>query len=289
MIDINKIYYGDSFKLIKKIDNNTLDLVITSPPYSDSTNYGKNINIYNTNNYNNWLLPLIIDIDLKLKDTGSFILNINDKITNGFRSIYVFDLIVKIIDNTNLKLYDRYIWFKKSGLPTSGIKRLNDKIEYIFHFVKSKNHKAYTDRIRIPYSDSSIKRMKKEIMSNKNIDNNGLTTNKKKKLEPNKLGKKPDGVFRFNTAGVLKGKSAGKHPATYHHDLPYFFIKWLTDENDLILDPFLGTGTSTQVAKILNRNYIGFELNESYKPIIDIKMSDNNIKFSSLDNIFKNI
>jgi len=288
MLNTNKIYYNDSFELIKQIDNNSIDLIVTSPPYANTTSYGKDINTYHPKDYNDWIMPLIIDIGDKLKDTGSFILNINDKIQKGYRSIYVFDLVVRIVNETKLNLYDRYIWFKKSGLPTGGNKRLNDKIEYIFHFTKTKDHKAFTDRIRIPYSDESIKRMKKEIMSNKIINNNGITSNNKKMLKPNDLGKKPDGVFRFNTAGVLKGKSAGKHPATYHYDLPYFFIKWLTNENDIVLDPFLGTGTTAQVSKKLNRKYIGFELNRSYEEIINLKLNDMDINFSTMNNIFRN-
>jgi DNA modification methylase len=75
--------------------------------------------------------------------------------------------------------------------------------------------------------------------------------------------------MRFNNAGVLKGGTAGKHPAPFHPDLPEFFIKWLTDENDIVLDPFMGSGTTAEVCKKLNRKYIGFELNESYKDLIN--------------------
>ena len=287
---MNKIFYEDCLTGLKKLDDKSVNLIVTSPPYADTTHYGKNVTCFDTKNYNDWFLPILSELSRVMKDDASFILNINDKIDNGFRSTYVYDLICRIVNETDLKLYERYFWYKKSALPTGGEKRLNDKVEYLFHFTKTKQHKACIERIRIPYTDSSIKRFKTPVDDNDTIDENGLTTIlSKKMLKPNENGKKPDGVFRFNTAGVLKGDSAGRHPASFHPDIPYFFITWLTDENDIVLDPFIGTGTVAQTAKKLNRQYIGFEINESYKDIINIKLSDKEIskvKFTSLDKIF---
>ena len=285
----NNIYFVDCLEGLKGLDDNVVDLIVTSPPYADATEYGKKIKCFKTKNYSDWFIPIIAEIGRVMKKEGSFILNINDKIDNGFRSTYVFDLVNRIVNETNLKLYERYFWFKKSGLPTGGEKRLNDKIEYLFHFTKDKKHKANTDRIRIPYSEVTLNRMKTPIGANDTIDDNGITTAVKKMVKPNSLGKKPNGVFRFNTAGALKGKTAGVHPAAFHHDLPNFFINWLTDEGDLVLDPFMGTGTVAQVAKINNRNYIGFELNEAYKEIQDLKLTPeemNTVKFSDTVDIF---
>lgn len=288
-MEINKIYYGDSIELSTKLEPKSIDLIITSPPYANATSYGKKIECFKTKNYNDWFLPLIKNLCVSLKDTGSFILNINDKIDNGYRSTYVYELVSRIVNETEFKLYERYLWYKKSGLPTGGEKRLNDKIEYLFHFTKTKEHKAYLDRIRIPYSEVTINRMKTPIGVNDHIDEKGLTNTKLKIVNPNESGKKPDGVFRFNTSGVLKGESAGKHPAAFHPDLPYFFLLWLTDENDVVLDPFMGSGTVAQVSKKLNRNYIGFELNDTYKDIIELKVSNDEIvklNFSPIEKFF---
>lgn len=288
-MEINKIHFVNCLEGLKELDDNVVDLIVTSPPYADATEYGKKIECFKTKNYSDWFIPIITEIGRVMKKEGSFILNINDKIDSGFRSTYVFDLVNRIVNETNLKLYERYFWFKKSGLPTGGEKRLNDKIEYLFHFTKDKKHKAYTDRIRIPYSEVTLNRMKTPIGANDTIDENGITTAVKKMVKPNELGKKPNGVFRFNTAGVLKGKTAGLHPAAFHHDLPNFFINWLTDEGDLVLDPFMGTGTVAQVAKINNRNFIGFELNEAYKEVQDLKLTEeemSKISFADMVDIF---
>ena len=285
IIIMNKIYFEDCLQGLPRLESNSVNLVLTSPPYSNSTEYGKEVECFKPENYSDWFLPIAKEISRVMKTDASFILNINDKVDSGYRSIYVYELITRIVKETDLNLYERYTWFKKSGLPTGGDNRLNDKTEYIFHFTKSKNHKAYIERIRIPYSKSYIDRAKTAMGLNDIIKDNGKTEANMKIIIPNKLGKKPDGVFRFNTSGTLKGNTKGLHPASFHPDLPHFFIEWLTDEGDLVLDPFIGSGTTAQVAKIKNRNYIGFELNESYKDIQDLKLSEK-IKLSDIKDIF---
>lgn len=270
---INEIYYGDAIELAKNIPDNFINLIVTSPPYSDHKSYGKNVNVFHPDKYVDWFLPFFKECHRFLSPNGSFILNINDKVKNGIRHPYVYELVYRVCKETDMKLYDRYIWHKKNAMPMSG-NRLNDWMEYIFHFVKSPKIKTNTDSIREPYANSTIKRYKSPVAFNEKIDENGITSiGDKKIVKENPLGKKPSTVMRFNTAGVLKGDTAGKHPAAFNPELPEFFIKWLTDENDVVLDPFVGSGTVAQVCKNLNRNYIGFELNEKYKDLINKRLS----------------
>lgn len=271
--ETNKIYYGDCMSLSKNIPDNFVDLVVTSPPYADTVSYGKNVSIFSPDNYANWILPLFKESARFLKNSGSFILNINDKVVKGERSIYVFDLICRIVRETDLKLYDRYIWAKKSGLPQGSKKRLDDKLEYIFHFVKDpKSIATFVDPVREPYAEISLKRMQTSVGVHDTVSDNGTTTTNLRKIQPNPKGKIPTTVFRFNTAGVLKGGAAGKHPAPFNPELPTWFIKYLTEENNVVLDPFMGGGTVADVCKKLNRGYIGFELNEAYKPLIEARL-----------------
>ena len=273
-METNKIYYGDAIKLSRGIPDNFIDLVLTSPPYATTKNYGKSVDLkpLEVRNYNEWFMPLATEISRSLKDDGSFILNINDKIVGGFRDLYVYELVIKICNETDLKLYDRYIWHKKNAMPVSG-DRLNDWMEYIFHFTKSPKIKSNINNVREPYAASTLKRYKSPVAFNKKVDDNGITSiGDKKMVISNPLGKKPSTVMRFNNTGVLKGGTAGKHPAPFHPELPKFFINWLTDENDVVLDPFMGSGTVAEVCKSSNRQYIGFELNESYKELIDQRL-----------------
>ena len=250
-------------ELAKQLPWGSVDLIVTSPPYADTVSYGQKVNVYDPDAYVNWLLPLFKEASRFLKDTGSFILNINDRARDGERSIYVFELICKIVKETELKLFDRYIWFKKSALPMPGEKRLNDRIEYIFHFVKdTKKFKARTDRVRVPYKEVSLRRFQSKVHGNDIILPDGTTVlSQRGSSKAHPLGAKPITVFRFNTGSALRGI---KHPAPFHPDLPEWFIKWLTDEGDVVLDPFMGGGTVAEVCVKMKRNYLGFEINQSY-------------------------
>ena len=127
-MELNKTHVGDCMKLSEQLPDDYVDLVVTSPPYADTVSYGEDVNVFAPENYPDWILPLFREAGRFLKPTGSFILNINDRIINGERSIYVLETIVKIAKETELKLYDRYIWHKKNGLPMGGDKRLNDRM-----------------------------------------------------------------------------------------------------------------------------------------------------------------
>lgn len=260
---LNKTHLGDCIELSKKIPENSIDLLVTSPPYADTVSYGKHVKTFNPDEYVDWFLELSKEVQRFLKPTGSFILNINDRSTNGERSTYVFELVYRIVKEAGLKLFDRYIWYKKSALPMTGDKRLNDRVEYIFHFVKdSKKFKTYTDRIRVPYKEISLKRFKSKVHGNDIVLPDGTTKlSQRGSSKPHPFGTKPTTVFRFDTCSALRGL---EHPAPFHPQLPEFFIKWLTDEGDIVLDPFMGGGTVAEVCIRMKRKYIGFDINQKY-------------------------
>ena len=270
--ELNKTHLGDTMALAKKLPDNSIDLIVTSPPYADTVSYGEGVKVLNPEQYVEWFLTLFHEANRILKDSGSFILNINDKANNGERSTFVFELVHRIVKETGLKLFDRYIWYKKSALPMTGDKRLNDRIEYIFHFVKnSKKFQTFTDRVRVPYKEVSLKRFKNKVHGNDIVNGDGTTElSQRGSSKPHPLGAKPTTVFRFDTGSALRGL---KHPAPFHPQLPEFFITWLTNEEDIVLDPFMGGGTTAVAAAKLNRKYIGFDINPEY-----IKMTKDRLK-----------
>ena len=239
------IKIGDCFELIKDLPDNSVDLVVTSPPYSDVVFYGKKVNINKPKDYVDWILPLFKEIYRVLKPSGSFILNINDKCEKGLRSTYIYEMIYRNDMETDLKLYDTYIWHKKNGIPNGSVKRFRNNTEFIFHFVKNpKQLKFYMDRVmEEPKEQPTKQRIRNE------------------REMPDKV--RPDNVFRFSTAGGLRDNTI-KHPAPFHFELPLYFVKLLTDEGDVVLDPFSGIGTTGIACNQLNRDYIGFELNGEY-------------------------
>lgn len=259
----NKLYVGDCLKLINSVKPKSVNLVITSPPYADTVRYGESVKNLKSYAYIDWITELFDLVYKKTEDSGSFILNINDKIEKGLRSTYVFQLVVSITSYTKWKLYDRYIWYKKATLPSTNDKRLNDRIEYIFHFVKSeKNFKCNMDEVIIPYKEISLKRFQNKVHGNDKVLPDGTTIlTTKKSSNPHPKGTKPTTVFTFDTCSALRGIN---HPAPFHPQLTDFFIKWLTDSQDLILDPFIGSGTSAISCIKQNRKYIGFDINAKY-------------------------
>ena len=275
------ILTGDCFEVIKTLEDNSVDLVITSPPYADIVNYGKNISIKKPKDYCDWILPLFNEIHRVLKPSGSFILNINDNCSNGLRNPFIYELIYRSQKETNLKFYDTYIWHKKNGIPNGSKKRFRNNTEFIFHFVKNqKELKFYMDRVLQDPKDSYLSRLN----SPTNDDSNIVDGERKRKkvvwvrrtsMKVDETGSKnpdlvqrvvpdlvrPDNVFRFQTAGAARDNTI-RHPAPYHKDLPTYFINLLTDEGDTVLDVFSGIGTTGLGCN--DRNYIGIELNEKY-------------------------
>ena len=260
----NLILDGDCFELIKDLPDNSVDLVITSPPYADIVNYGKNVSIEKPTQYCNWLLPLFDEIHRVLKPSGSFILNINDNCSKGYRNPFIYELIYRSQSETKLKFYDTYIWHKMNGIPNGSKKRFRNTTEFIFHFVKdNKQMKFYMDRVLREPADETKKRRKYvwtlkdhgKIIDGERGDKREYNAERLPELV------RPDNVFRFPTAGLARDNTI-RHPAPFFYQLPEYFINLLTDEGDTVLDVFSGIGTTGLGCN--NRNYIGFELNEKY-------------------------
>ena len=259
------ILEGDCFELIKTLEDNSVDLVITSPPYADIVNYGVNVSIKKPKEYCDWILPLFDEIYRVLKPSGSFILNINDNCSNGLRNPFIYELIYRSQKETKLRFYDTYIWHKMNGIPNGGKKRFRNNTEFIFHFVKNqKELKFYMDRVMEDTNIETKKRFERNglFKPQGNIINGVRNYDVERDLVV-KDKVRPDNVFRFPTAGAARDNTI-RHPAPYHRQLPEYFINLLTDKGDFVLDVFAGIGTTGLPCKDLNRHFIGFELNPKY-------------------------
>ena len=254
----NKVYTVDAIDGLRTLEDNTVDLVITSPPYADMKKYVDGSQGVPVKQYVLWLMIYIREIERVLKPTGSFILNINDKVSNKFRNPYVYELVYKITESTSLKLYERLFWNKGKGL--SHPKRFGDKIEYIFWFTKTENFTFNIDEMRVPYSESSLKRFKKPIKKRYN------RTEGDDKVEYKDWGPNPKGALPSTliNIGSESKRISDNHIAVYPEQLTDYFIKGATNEGDLVLDPFIGSGTTGVSAKKLKRCWIGFDNIEEY-------------------------
>jgi site-specific DNA-methyltransferase (adenine-specific) len=267
-MELNKIFHGESLSLLKELDDNSVDLVITSPPYADLKVYIDNPGIL-ADNYVEWFLPYCNEICRVIKPTGSFILNINDKVEGGFRHPYVFELISEIHKRTDLKLFERLFWNKLKSLPNKS--RFGDRVEYLFWFAKEKGFKFNIDEMRTPYAEKSIQRMKNPLIKRFARDEQNQTNKQYKNWEPNPKGALPTTLINISSEAK---RIADNHVAVYPVELVDYFIKGSTDEGDLVLDPFMGTGTTAVSSKKLGRNFIGFEKQIEYIEVANKRIKD---------------
>lgn len=262
MLEYNSLYCGDCLELSKEIDDNSVNLIFTSPPYSDIKKYHRigeeSFNGISSDVYCDWFVERTKQFYRMLKDDGSFILNINDKVENGFRSLYVFELVIRICNETGFQLYERLFWNKMKGLPNS--KRFGDRVEYIFWFVKQKNFVFNIDEMRVPYSNVSKNRMKNPIKKrfSRTIENQDEDTYKE--WSPNENGAMPTTLVSISSE--VK-RVSNQNIAVFPVSLPLYFIKGATNENDLVLDPFSGAASTAVACKQSKRNFIGFDISEA--------------------------
>lgn len=244
-----KIYNDDCLKILKELDKKTIDVVVTSPPY----NLNKNYNQYNDNlskeNYISWMKDVASLIKVVLKDDGSYFLNL------GFRNndpLFHFKLIEKISEI--LVLQNTIIWaksvvVKQEGyghfIPNNSKKYLNNIFEYVFQFTKTGDKIIDRNSIGVPYKD------KRNISRFKNNNSKGDV--------------RCAGNIWFIPHKTIKNKEERKHPTSYPEELvKKCILMHGVKDNMVVLDPFLGSGTSLKVCKELNISGIGIEIDRDY-------------------------
>lgn len=252
------LYQGDSLDVLKSLPENSVDLIVTSPPYSDQRK--KTYGGIHPDKYVEWFLTISAELLRVLKPTGSFILNIKEKVHEGERHTYVLNLILKLREQGWLWT-EEYMWHKKNSFPGKWPNRLRDAWERLLHFTKEKKFNMYQDSVKVPIGDWSKNRLKNLSETDKVRDESKVGSGFGKKIE-NWLGK--DMVLPDNVLYIATESGNKNHSAAFPEALPEWFIKLFTTEGDVVLDPFLGSGTTCKVAFELNRNSVGVELNPTY-------------------------
>ena len=235
----NQYIVGDCEEVLKNIHNNSFDLIITSPPYADSRKdtYGG----IHPDKYVKWFLPKSKEFLRVLKPTGTFILNIKEKATNGERHTYVIDLI-KELKKQGWLWTEEFIWHKKNTYPGKWSNRFRDSWERCLQFNKNKKFNMYQEAVMIPIGNWAKTRLKNLSETDKRRDNSRVGSGFGKNIS-NWIGKKM--VYPSNVLYLSTECSNKNHSATFPLELPLWFIKLFTKECDLVLDPFAGSYTTT--------------------------------------------
>lgn len=328
---INKVINGDNLEVLSKLPNNSIDLIITSPPYFQQRDYGNGINEIGNEKtekeYLDNLLNVFHECVRVTKDTGTIVFNLGDKYINGGLQLIPYKFAIQVLEKENVFLVNNIIWNKLNPTPRQDKRKLVQATEPFFVFAKTKKYKFKMDEYlkhldilnkkqsratngigkkyyelidKSDLNEIEKERAKKELTKaihlvisgeissfrmkirgihklayggqaggrNNQINNNGFTIIK---ITGNKLKKDIIESPVENTKDI-------NHTAVYPLYIIQELIKLLTDENDIVLDPFNGSGTTCVAAKILHRNYIGIEINPEYVKLAEKRLAETLLK-----------
>ncbi len=253
-----ELYLGDCKEELKNIDDDSVDLIFTSPPYADQRKqtYGG----IRPDKYVEWFLPISEQLFRVLKPTGTFVLNIKEKVVNGERSTYVLELIIAMRKQGWLWT-EEFIWHKKNSYPGKWPNRFRDSWERLLQFNKNRKFNMYQEEVMVPIGDWSKTRLKKLSETDKIRDISKVGSGFGKNISNwvNREKAYPTNVLHLATECNNK-----QHSAAFPETLPEWFIKLFTKPGDTVLDPFMGSGTTNFVAKRMKRNSIGIEIVPEY-------------------------
>ena len=234
------------------------DLIVTSPPYADARK--KHYDSMHPDHFAEWFATFHEAFWSSLKDDGSLVINIKDKVMDGVRHRYVWQTIDKLV-GLGWHCIEDYIWHKPNPMPGYWPTRLRDGWEYCFHLAKSKRPYMNQDAVRIPIGNWAKSRLDKLGEGDKKRHNSENDSGFGRDLS-RWVGKDtvlPTNVLSFSPVTKNKG-----HPAAFPLDLPMFFIKLLTRPGGLVIDPFCGSGTTGIAALSLQRDCMLIDNNEEY-------------------------
>lgn len=266
-------YLGDSLELIKHLKNSSINLILTSPPFAltRKKEYGNET----AEKYVNWFLQFAYEFKRVLTNDGSLIIDLGGAYLPGYpvRSIYQYELLVRLCKEVGFFLAQEFYHYNPSRLPTPAewvtIRRIRvkDSVNVVWWLSKTANPKADNRKVLKPYSKSMKKLLKNGYQPKLRPSGHDISN----KFQKDNMGAIPPNLLELansesNSAYLRKCKKLNitLHPARFPAGFAEFFIKFLTDEDNLILDPFAGSNTTGFVAENLQRQWIAFEINEEY-------------------------
>ncbi len=263
-----RIFENDCLNVLRWLPAECIDLIVTSPPYADQRKdtYGG----IHPDKYVEWFLPIAAELKRVLKKEGSFILNIKERVMNGERHTYVLELILALRKQGWLWT-EEYMWHKRNSYPGKWPNRFRDGWERCLHFTKDKHFAMYQDAVRVPMGDWSQSRLRNLSETDRRRDNSRVQSGFGKKIE-NWVGRElayPDNVLYLATECGNQG-----HSAAFPVELPSWFIRLFTQPGDVVLDPFLGSGTTAVAAMQLDRRCIGVEISHKYAQIAQERIDE---------------
>ncbi len=286
-------YLGDSLELLKSIPEKSINLILTSPPFAltRKKEYGNK----SAEEYVEWFLGFAKEFKRILKDDGSFVLDLGGAYLPGYpvRAIYQFELLVRLCKELGFFLAQDFYHYNPSRLPTPAewvnIRRVRvkDSVNVVWWLSVTENPKANNRNVLKPYSDSMKQLLENGYKAKLRPSGHDIST----KFQKNNNGAIPPNLLTLantesNSAYLRRCNEAGikPHPARFPLDFPKFFIEFLTEKNDMVLDPFAGSNTTGQAAELLKRKWLAFEIDVTYLQGSVYRFQEVNDLFAVRDN-----
>lgn len=284
---LGKAYCGDSMEVLPTIATGSVDLVVTSPPYA--LHFKKEYGNADQDKYVEWFLPFAREIRRVLKPDGSFVLNLGGSWTPGapVRSLYHFRLLLALCDEIDFKLCQEFFWYNPAKLPAPAEwvnvrrVRVKDSVEYVFWLSPTEFPQADNSRVLQAYSKDMERLILRGVKETKRPSGHNI----KPSFAANKGGSIPSNMIECgnnesNSRYIRETKASGRkvHPARFPAELPRFFIKFLTEPGELVLDPFSGSNTTGSVAESLGRQWISIERNPEYASDSELRFMEQGVE-----------
>jgi len=266
-------YLGDSFDLIRSIRDESVNLIMTSPPFGlvRKKEYGN----VDSRDYVGWFLPLAEEFRRTLTEDGSLVIDLGGSWNKGIptRSLYVFELLIALCRHLGFHLAQEFYWYNTAKLPSPAewvtVRRIRvkDAVNTIWWLSKTPHPKANNRNVLVPYSESMKSLLKNGYKAQLRPSGHDISAGFSKDhggaIPPNILS-----IANTDSNGsyLSQCKEAGlkPHPARFPRELPEFFIRFLTDPEDTVLDPFAGSNVTGEACELLGRKWKAFELSEEY-------------------------
>lgn len=261
------LYLGDCEEILKELSDSSVDLIFTSPPYADQRK--KTYGGIHPNDYVNWFLPKTEQMLRVLKPTGTFVLNIKEKVVNGERSTYVMEIILEMRKQGWLWT-EEFIWHKKNCYPGKWPNRFRDAWERLLQFNKNKKFNMYQEEAMVPMGNWAKTRLKNLSETDKKRDESKVGSGFGKNIS-NWLTREK--AYPTNVLHLATECNNKNHSAAFPEGLPEWFIKLFTKVGDTVLDPFMGSGTTNIVANRMRRNSIGIEILPEYYEMVKAQIA----------------
>jgi len=273
---LDQIIQGDCEEVLKTLPDNSIDLIFTSPPYADQR--AKTYGGIKPDQYVDWFIPKAAQFLRVLKPTGTFVLNIKERVVEGERHTYVIDLILRMREQGWLWT-EEFVWHKKNSYPGKWPNRFRDNWERLIQFNKEKSFKMYQEAVMVPIGDWAKERLAKLSDTDKIRDESRAGSGFGKNVS-NWVGR--DMVYPTNVLHLATETGNKNHSAVFPRDLPAWFIRLFTKPGDIVLDPFVGSGTTALAALQLGRHFVGIDISNEYVELSNERISETQLRFPAI-------